>query len=600
MSVEKIQSTITGAENIRWDLSDLYSGPDDPTIESHIEDSRKLSILFSDLYKNRVIKLSDSELKTAYEELITIFNQMIEASQYANLLLSTSTNDDQAKGLQSKLDVAFSEISNNLVFFDLELGKLPNDKLQEFQSSIDLEKYLYIISRTCDLARYQLSEGEEKAITLKNITGKSAFKNLYGEVSSAFIYEFAINGEIKQYSGDELRALRYHPDTDVRKRAMKTYFKKYEDNKIVFTSVFNSIIKDFNISKNQRGYTSSINVRNTENDLDDSVINTLIDVTTESYSLVQRYYKLKKKLLGLDELTLADIYAPLPEADKQFSWDEAKALVLDAFGSFDSDFYEKAKLMFDKNRIDAPAVKNKRGGAFCSSSTPKRNPFVLLNFTGKVRDVSTLAHELGHAIHSMYSKKQHIFTAHPILPLAETASVFSEMILTDLLLNTYDDDSLKISLLSTKLEDIFSTSHRQNMFTRFEVRVHDRIDKSLLSSTDMCTIYNEELKLMFGDSVIYTDEYQWEWSCIPHMIRVPFYVYSYNFANLLVLSLYQQYLEEKSAFIPKFKEFLSMGSSAKPTDIINLVDQDIHDPQFWQKSIVYIESMIDRLESLIG
>ena len=341
-------------------------------------------------------------------------------------------------------------------------------------------------------------------------------------------------------------------------------------------------------------------MRNTENDLDDSVINTLIDVTTESYSLVQRYYKLKKKLLGLDELTLADIYAPLPEADKQFSWDEAKALVLDAFGSFDSDFYEKAKLMFDKNRIDAPAVKNKRGGAFCSSSTPKRNPFVLLNFTGKVRDVSTLAHELGHAIHSMYSKKQHIFTAHPILPLAETASVFSEMILTDLLLNTYDDDSLKISLLSTKLEDIFSTSHRQNMFTRFEVRAHDRIDKSLLSSTDMCTIYNEELKLMFGDSVTYTDEYQWEWSCIPHMIRVPFYVYSYNFANLLVLSLYQQYLEEKSAFIPKFKEFLSMGSSAKPTDIINLVDQDIHDPQFWQKSIVYIESMIDRLESLIG
>jgi len=599
MATHETQSLLTGAEDIRWNLSELYAGPDDPKINHHIHECRELSIAFSEQYKTRIVNLSDTELSSAYTDLIAIYSRMVSASQYANLLLSTRTNDNEARRLQSKVDVAFSEIMNNLVFFDLELGKAPPETIDRFQSSKALTTFLYNITRTCDLARYHLSEEEEKAITLKNITGKTAFKNLYGEFTSAFVYDFALNGENRQYSGDELRSLRFHPDADVRRRAMQTFFKKYEENKIVFTSVFNSIIKDYNISKQQRGYASAINVMNTENDLDDSVIDTLIHITTESNSLLRRYYRIKKKLLGLDVLTPADIYAPLPESDRQFTWDEARELVLKAFSSFDADFHQKVSLMFDQRRIDAPAAKHKRGGAFCSSSTPDRNPYVLLNFTGKVRDVSTLAHELGHAIHAMYSQKQHIFSYHPILPLAETASIFSEMILTDLLLNTYNDNHLKISLLSAKLEDIFSTSHRQNMFTRFELKVHEKIDSSLLSDEDFCDMYSDELKLMFGDTVTITDEYKWEWSSIPHLIRVPFYVYAYNFANLLVLSLYQQYLEEKSAFVPKFKEFLAMGSSAKPTDIIQVAGQEIHDPAFWKKSIVYIESMINRLERLI-
>ena len=211
-----------------------------------------------------------------------------------------------------------------------------------------------------------------------------------------------------------------------------------------------------------------------------------------------------------------------------------------------------------------------------------------------------MAHELGHAIHAMYSNKQHILNYHPILPLAETASVFSEMILTDQLLNKYDDDNhFKISLISSKLEDIFSTSHRQNMFTRFEIEAHNRIEKNLLSSEEFCEIYQNELENMFGDSVEYQPEYRWEWSAIPHMINVPFYVYSYNFANLIVMALYQQFLEEKDIFIPKFKQFLSMGGSAKPTTIIGIMGQDINEREFWQKGVVYIESLIDKLEVLV-
>ncbi len=591
---------LIGAENIRWDLSDLFDSPKDHRIQTILKDSVKASKSFRENYSGKIASLNASQLRQAYDALVEIYTPVYKVSQYANLLLSADTSDPEVKQLVAKVDEVFSTVSNDLIFFDLELGKIPEEKFEQFKDDDVLGEFRYSFIRTREMAKHQLSEGEERINTLKNITGKTAFKNLYGEFTSSFEYEFDVDGNIRKYTGDEMRALRYHPDANVRRRAMETFFKKYEENKIVFTAIFNSIFKDYNILKNLRGYSSPINVRNTENDLDDNVVEMLIQVTTESNKLVNRYYNLKKKLLGLDKITLADIYAPLPESDKAFTWDESKELVLQAFQSFDDDFHTKAKLMFDNRRIDGPIVKNKRGGAFCSSSTPDLPPYVLLNFTGKVRDVSTMAHELGHAIHSMYSQRQNIFNFHPILPLAETASVFSEMILTDMLLNTISDDNLKISLISTKLEDIFSTSHRQNMFTRFEITAHDQVEDHLLTAEELCTIYRKELEIMFGDSVEYSDEYRWEWSSIPHMINVPFYVYAYNFANLLVLSLYQQYLEDGEDFIPRFKEFLSMGSSARPTEIIAIMGQDISDRNFWQKSIIYIESMIDKLEALIS
>ena len=592
---------LNGSENVLWDLSELFSSHDDPLIPQHLEKCKNVSKLFQDKYKNRVVDLIDSELEMAYREMINFFSKMVQISQFANLLLSSKTSDNNAKQLVSRVEEAFSEVSNNTVFFDLELAKLSDEKFELFQVSSSLQDHLYRISRTRDMEKYQLSEDEEKTLNLKNITGKSAFKRLFGELSSSFEFEFAENGEIKQYTGAQLRSLRYHHDKDIRARAMKTFFAKYEENKIVFTSIFNSILKDYNISKKLRSYKTPISIRNMVNDLNDDVISMVVDVTTASYPLVHRYYKLKKKLLGLDTLKLADIYAPLPETNEKFSWNESKELVLDAFESFDGEFYKYAKLMFDQNRIDAPSRKNKRGGAFCSSSTPDLNPYILLNFNGKIRDVATMAHELGHAIHAMYSNKQHILNYHPILPLAETASVFSEMILTDQLLNKYDDDNqFKISLISSKLEDIFSTSHRQNMFTRFEIEAHNRIEKNLLSSEDFCEIYQNELENMFGDSVEYQPEYRWEWSAIPHMINVPFYVYSYNFANLIVMALYHQFLEEKDIFIPKFKQFLSMGGSAKPTTIIGIMGQDINKREFWQKGVIYIESLIDKLEIMVN
>ena len=390
-----------------------------------------------------------------------------------------------------------------------------------------------------------------------------------------------------------------HEDPKVRREAMKLVDSEYEKNSMVITHIFNNIIKDYNVERKLRGYKSAISIRNTGNDLDDKAVASLHAVTKKSYPLVQRYYKLKKKILKLDDITLADIYAPMPQTSKKYSWDEAKKIVLDSFKDFDQEFHDFAKVMFDEHRIDAPVEAKKRGGAFCSGSTPDIKPYVLVNFMGKPRDVMTLAHELGHAIHDFYAARQSLFNYFPILPLAETASVFSEMIVTDKLLKEETNKKERQALLTEKLEDIFATSHRQNMFSSFEHVVHDKITGSILSTDDLKSLYKEELTAMFGTSVTIPDEYEWEWSTIPHIFEWPFYVYSYNFGNLLVMALYEQYKEAPETFPDKLKELLECGGSKSPKDILKIVKADITKEAFWEKSLTYIEGLLDELESTL-
>ena len=592
-------ATQTGAENIRWNLSDLFNGLDDPQIEATLTAASQKAQEFVGKYKSKLSQLSPAEMYQALKDEELLISPMYRLSQFVHLHTAADTADEKAKALEARVDEALSKISNQLVFFNLELGAMSEDEFARFDGAPELEAFNYPIYQTRKNAKYNLSEKEEQILILKNLTSTRANQKLYDELTSSFQFEFEMDGEVQHLNGAQLRSLRMHPDADVRRRAMKLFFDRYEDNKLVITHLYNTIVKDFGLEQNLRGYKSPISVMNTHNDLEEEAVQALIDVTTESYPLVQRYYKIKAQLLGLEDMTLADIYAPMPQSAKGYNFDDAKSLVLDAFGSFDGQFQSLAKSMFDLNRVDAPVTPTKRGGAFCSSSTPDLKPYVLLNFTGKLRDVSTMAHELGHAIHAMLGTSLNLSTYHAILPLAETASVFSEMVLTDYFLKRETDNSAKQALLTGKLEDIFATSHRQNMFSRFEVAAHEKINQGLQSSSELCSLYQAELKNMFGDAVQYPDEYTWEWSSIPHIFQVPFYVYAYNFGNLLVLALYQQYLEEGEAFIPKYKKFLSMGSSAKPTEITALVGADISDPEFWRKSLRYIEHLIDELEETI-
>jgi len=591
--------TNTGAETIRWNLSDLFNGLTDPKIETTLDAAEKKVEAFVQNYRGKLADLSAAELLQAFKDEESLISPLYQLSQFAHLNTAADTADETAKALEARVDEALSKISNQMVFFNLELAAMSDADFAKFDGAPELEDYKYPVYQTRKNAKYNLSEKEEQILILKSLTSSRANQKLYDELTSSFQFEFELDGEMQPMNGSQLRSLRMHPDKDVRRRAMQVFFERYADNKLVITHLYNTIVKDFGLEQNLRGYKTPISIMNTHNDLEEEAVQALIDVTTESYRLVQRYYKIKANLLGLDDMTLADIYAPLPQSPKGYNFDDAKALVLDPFGSFHAEFQSFAKAMFDENRVDAPVTPTKRGGAFCSSSTPDLKPYVLLNFTGKLRDVSTMAHELGHAIHAMLGRNLNLSTFHAILPLAETASVFSEMVLTDYFLKRETDIAVKQALLTNKLEDIFATSHRQNMFSRFEMAAHDRINGGLQSSSDLCELYRSELKNMFGDAVNLTDEYSWEWSSIPHIFQVPFYVYAYNFGNLLVLALYQQYLEEGDAFIPKYKKFLSMGSSAKPTEIAALVGADISNPEFWRKSLKYIEHLIDELEETL-
>lgn len=588
-----------GEETIEWDLTDLFSGLKDPKIQSGLDDIQEKTTHFVKNYKGKLENITPENLLQAYIELELLLTPLYKISQYIGLRITTETDNPEIKALESRVDEIGAEISNQIVFFDLELAKSSDAKIKEFLNYVPLKNYHYSITRSKETAKYNLSEKEEQIITLKDLTGEDALVKLYEELTSGFEFEFEVDGEVKKMNGSQLRNLRLHPDKEVRRRAMKTFYKRYEDNKTTITAIFNNIVKSKAIEKKLRGYTSPIAVKNIGNDLTDEAVQTLHDVTNDSNYLVNRYYKIKKTLLEIDELTLADIYAPLPKSNREFTYEEAKAIVLEGFLAFDQEAHDLVKSMFDENRIDARVLPKKRGGAFCSGYTPDVKPYVMLNFMGKPRDVSTMAHELGHALHDMYCNTQTLLNFHPILPLAETASVFAEMLITDLLLKKETTTEGKIAILTDKLEDIFATSHRQNMFSTFEMKAHETIDKELQDSTDLCKLYRAQLENMFGDAVTYTDEYKWEWSTIPHIFASPFYVYAYNFGNLLVMALYQQYLEEGATFIPKYKQLLSMGSAARPTEITAIVGADINSREFWQKSIRYIESLVTELENLV-
>ena len=599
MSSSILSAEELGCDQVRWDLSALFSGVDDPKIKETLSTSEEKIKAFVTQYKGKLGDLDATGLRKAYETKDAIIEALYKVSQYSHLLLAVDTQNDPVKALVSTVDETLSRLSNELVFFSLELGQLDQEIYERQNDETALGDYAYAYRYTRQKAAHRLSEKEEQLINLKDLTGIRAARNLYGEITSDFKFDFELDGEIKSLNGSELRNLRLHKDQDVRRRAMEAFHQRYEDHKLFFTHTYNTIVKDYNIERKLRGYATPISVMNSGNDLDDRAVSVLHDVTNESYGLVQRYYRLKAKLCNLPDMTLSDIYAPLPEGSKVYKWEESKQLVLDSFEAFDPSFASHAKTLFDNGYVDAPVGGHKRGGAFCSSSTPDLLPYVLLNFQGKARDISTIAHEFGHAIHAILSQGQVLTNYHAILPLCETASVFAEMVLMDYMKTVETDPSARIALLADKLEDLFATSHRQNMFSQFEIAAHDRITDGLMSADDLGDLYQEQLTKMFGDSVRITPNYRWEWATIPHIFDVPFYVHSYNFGNLLVLALYGQYLEEGAAFVPKLKTFLSKGSSASPKDLTEALGVSITDPEFWKKSLVYIESLIDELEGLV-
>ncbi|MGA0241578.1 MAG: M3 family oligoendopeptidase [Candidatus Marinamargulisbacteria bacterium] len=584
---------------IHWDLKELHTTLSVDETQPLLDDLEQQVMAFSSTYKGRVAGLSSKDIYSALVAYDELRAGIYKISQFAHLNYSVDMKDPDVLRFVSWVDEWTSTMGNTLLFFFLEIGAISDNQRTQWLAFEPNSVYAYSIQSAMNKHPYRLSESEEQWINLKDLNGCDALRKLYGEHTAQYVFNVVIDGEEISLNGAECRALRYHEDPSVRREAMALFLNQYKQDEHIMVHVFNSVIKDANIERQKRGYKHPMDPMNRHNDLPDDLVALLHRVTTESNTLVQEYYGLKKKMLGLDHMTLADIYAPITKNEPKMPWDEAKALVLDSFAQFDDEFYRFADDMFRRDRLDVFPSKTKRGGAFCSSSSPDVRPYVMLNYLGKKRDVATLAHELGHAIHAYYSSKQPLLNYHAILPICETASVFCEMIVMDALKKGAQTKAEKITLLSTQLEDIFATSHRQNMFSRFEQSMHEKITHQRLSGDELSNMYANELQHLFGTSVSIPPEYHWEWATIPHMLDVPFYVYSYNFGNLLVFGLYQLYLDEGVKMIPKLKRILEGGSSKSPVQLLGDEGIDILDPAFWGRSITCIESVLNELTSLV-
>ena len=387
-------------------------------------------------------------------------------------------------------------------------------------------------------------------------------------------------------------------DPELRAAAYRELYRVYGEDGPILGQMYQSLVRDWhNENIDLRHFSSPLSVRNLANDIPDDVVDTLLGVCQDNIALFQRFFQLKARWLGLEKLRRYDIYAPVVKTEKKYTFDQATDLVFDSFQLFNPKIAGLARRVLEQDHLDSEVRHGKMSGAFCSTVAPDITPWVLVNFQGKPDDVATLAHELGHAIHSQLASEHSLFTFHSSLPLAETASTFGEMTLVDRLLATESDPSVRQTLLFRQVDDAYATIMRQAQFALFERRAHAMIHQGA-TVDDLSDAYLDNLHQQFGEAVEVGDEFRWEWVSIPHIYQTPFYVYAYTFGQLLVLSLYQQYKEEGKAFIPRYLSLLSAGGSRSPEKILSDAGINMHSSSFWQGGFNVVQDLITQLEAI--
>ena len=585
-----------GTNDVIWRLEDLYESISDEKIEKDLATARKKALEIKQKYAGHIAELDAKglfELVKALEEVSEILGKI---GAYAYLNFSINTEDPTAGAFLQKIKEETSHISKELVFFELEWANLDDEKAIPLLKDKTLSHYEHYLRSIRRYRPHLLSEVEERLLVEISPVGKSSWVNLFDKVLTYQRY-----GPDNRTQEEVLKDL-YMPDRQIRKRASQELTEGLKDDLLVLTHTFNTVLADKMIGDKLRKYPSWISSMNLSNELEDETVEALIQSVTGAYSTVERYYNLKKKLLGLDELYDYDRYAPLPWLpQRSVTWQQAKEMVLEAFSDFSQKMAEIAKTFFDKKWIHAPILPGKTSGAFAHPVTPSSHPFILVNFAGTLRDVETLAHELGHGVHQVLASKKGYFNSDTPLTLAETASVFGEMLVFKKILATLSDKKEKLGLIAAKIESIFATVFRQIAMNRFEDAIHNhRRKKGELSVDDFSNYWIETQKKMFGSSVILTENYRIWWSYISHFLHVPGYVYSYAFGELLVLSLFAMYQEERDNFTEKYLKLLEAGGSDTPYKLLEPFGIDISQKDFWLKGLKIIDNMVKEAEDIAG
>jgi oligoendopeptidase F len=576
-----------------WSLKDLITEPVDQAVEGHLKNLEEHVSELEAMRPSMTPEISGEDFARVLATLEAINSQTERLQAYAYLWFAENTQNEAALNLRDRLDRSLVDLSNRTLFFELWFKDLPDEAAERLiAQSGDMKYSLESVRR---FKPYTLSEVEEKLINLKDVNGIDALVSLYEMITNHFTFVLEVDGEKKVVSRDQLTSYFFHSSADVREAAYLELQRVYKDNATVLAQIYSHRVRDWHVEGVEvRHYASPIAIRNLSNDLPDEVVDTLLSVCRKNAPIFQRYFRLKAGLLGLKKLRRYDIYAPLAQSDKQYDFGEAARMVLDSYREFSQPVADLARRVFDENHLDSQARPGKRGGAFCYSVLPGLTPWVLVNYDGKARDLATLAHELGHAVHGMLAAGHSVSTFHPALPLAETASVFAEMQLTQRLLGQEQDPAVRRDLLAHAIDDAYVTVMRQAYFTIFEREAHRMIVEGK-SFEDVSAAYMANLVEQFGDAVELADDFKWEWISIPHIYNTPFYTYAYSFGQLLVLALYQQYRVEGADFIPRYLKILSYGGSEAPAKILREAGLEIDSAAFWQGGFDVLEEMISEL-----
>ena len=585
----------TGAESIRWDLSDLFKSPTDPALETALKRALDRAEAFETKYKGKIKSQSAAEFATMMRELEADEEEANKPEVYAYLLHSQNTEDPAAGKVLARVREAAAERGSHMVFFTLELAQISDDQAKKLYSDPQAGRYRHTVEEARKFRPHQLSEPEERVLTDFSPVGNSAWNRLFEELTARIRVDHG-DGQIAL---EEALTLLREPDRNVRRTVSGAITNALKQDIRTRGYIFNVILQEKAIDDRLRHFPSWISARNLANETSDQAVQALVEAVTGRYDVCVRYYRVKKKLMGVGELHEWDRYAPLDSATKDLSWEDSKALVLGAYRRFSARAADLVEDFFEHSWIDAPVVPGKAGGAYCMPVTPHHHPYVMLNFTGKLRDALVMAHELGHGLHDRLASKQHIFDFHPPLTLAETASVFGEALTFDSIMTQEKDPKVRLALLCNQCEDAFATVFRQVAFNRYEDACHTaRRTSGELPVDQLGEIYQSKLQPMFGDALTLTDEHKVWWSYVGHFLHTPGYVYAYAFGNLLALSVYQRYLEQGPKFVDKYLEFLASGGSTRPDELVKTVGMDITDPGFWDKGLTILEGMVTEVEGL--
>jgi len=585
-----------GASTVLWNLADLYANENDPQLATDRQWCMDEANAVRSRFRGQVAGLTAAGLLELVGRLEALEARLARLGTFAFLNFTTQMENSGAGALLQRMEEFASQCKKEVVFFELEWNAMAPERAAALLADAGLAGYHHYLEALRRYQPYQLSEVEEALLLEYAPVGRSAWNILFDKVISGLRFG------ARQRTEEEVLTDLYDRDREVRRTAAEELTAGLHSQSHILTHIFNTLAADKMVEDRLRRHENWVHAMNLENELTGATVETLVQAVTSRYDIVRRYYRVKRELLHLDELTDYDRYAPLPALPSQrIDWDTCRMMVLDSFAPFSSELAAIAGQFFERNWIHAPVLKGKRGGAFAHPCVPDVHPYVMVNYTGTLNDVSTVAHELGHGVHQVLAARRGHFNSDTPLVLAETASVFGEMLVFQSQLALLTDAAQRRAFLCQKLESIFATVFRQTAMNRFEKRMHEgRREQGELSCDQLSEFWLATQGEMFGDSVTLRPDYGVWWSYIPHFLSTPGYVYSYAFGELLVLALYGLYQQQGDSFVALYAELLAAGGSASPYDLVKPFGINLDDPAFWQQGLNVIDGMLRQVEGDAG